>query len=129
MTDAELLAGAGLAAICVAAAASPDAVAAGPVLCPFRRLTGLPCPGCGLTRSWSYLAHGRMLESLSKHPFGPMLLAAVIGVAALAVMRRIAGSLPIDVGRLARAPAMQVLLGSWLVFGVARIGASIVTSI
>lgn len=51
----------------------------GPVLCPFRLLTGLPCPACGLTRSWVHLAHGQVGESFAAHPLGPatMLLAVV----------------------------------------------------
>lgn len=53
----------------------------GPVLCPFRRLTGLPCPTCGLTRSWSALMHGQFGDSVAFHPLGPVTL---LGAAALA---------------------------------------------
>jgi hypothetical protein len=53
----------------------------GPVLCPFRRLTGLPCPTCGLSRSWSAILHGRLGDSMAFHPLGPL---TVIGAAAFA---------------------------------------------
>lgn len=39
-------------------------------LCYFRFLTGLPCPGCGLTRSLESLWHGRLLLSIRYHPLG-----------------------------------------------------------
>ena len=42
-----------------------------PSLCLFYHLTGLPCPGCGLTRSFVCLGHGRFFESLHWHPLGP----------------------------------------------------------
>jgi len=41
-----------------------------PSLCPFYNLTGLPCPGCGLTRAFVCLGHGRWHESLHWHPLG-----------------------------------------------------------
>lgn len=43
----------------------------GPVVCLFRRLTGLPCPYCGLTRSWTATAHGQPLGGFRAHPMGP----------------------------------------------------------
>lgn len=36
--------------------------------CLFYRLTGLYCPGCGGTRAWIALVHGRFLRSLLYHP-------------------------------------------------------------
>jgi Protein of unknown function (DUF2752) len=47
-----------------------------PVLCPFRRLTGRPCPACGLSRSWQAMAHGRLGEAFEQHPLGPLALTA-----------------------------------------------------
>ena len=43
----------------------------GPMLCPFRRATGQPCPSCGLTRSWTAVAHGRLRDGFGFHPLGP----------------------------------------------------------
>lgn len=33
-------------------------LASAPTVCLFRRVTGRPCPGCGMTRALSRLAHG-----------------------------------------------------------------------
>ena len=54
-------------------------IASLPSICPFHTLTGLPCPGCGLTRAVVCVCHGRLAESLAFHP----LALAVLGVAAL----------------------------------------------
>ena len=42
-----------------------------PPLCLFYHLTGLPCPGCGLTRSFVFLGHGHFYDALHWHPLGP----------------------------------------------------------
>lgn len=36
--------------------------------CPIRFLTGVPCPGCGMTRAGLALLHGRVREALHFHP-------------------------------------------------------------
>lgn len=52
-----------------------------PELCGFKRWTGMSCPGCGLTRSWTYFAHGELLAAFRMNPVGPVLfLAAVLQV-------------------------------------------------
>jgi hypothetical protein len=50
-----------------------------PVMCTLRRLTGLSCPGCGLTRSFVFLAHGQIVEAFRMNVFGPFAFAWVLG--------------------------------------------------
>ena len=42
-----------------------------PPLCLFKRLTGLDCLGCGLSRSFTYVGHGRLLDAFHMHKAGP----------------------------------------------------------
>jgi len=50
----------------------------GPSACPLHMLFGIPCPGCGLTRSVSSALHFEFIKSLQYHPLGiPALLAAL----------------------------------------------------
>ncbi|MEI7837929.1 MAG: DUF2752 domain-containing protein [Planctomycetota bacterium] len=49
----------------------------GPVICPFRWFTGLPCPGCGLTRSFCAMTQGHWGQAWANHILGPILFAAV----------------------------------------------------
>lgn len=62
-----------LLALIIAAAIPQASVEAGPVLSPFRLTTGLPDPGCGMTRSMVALAHGDLAASLYFHPLGIIL--------------------------------------------------------
>ena len=50
-------------------------------VCWFKNCTGLPCPGCGLTRSFSCALHGMFLESLHFHPMGLLILLLLITIA------------------------------------------------
>jgi hypothetical protein len=40
-------------------------------LCPFKLLTGFPCPSCGITKSIVYFYQGDILKSISYHILGP----------------------------------------------------------
>jgi len=48
-------------------------------ICQFRRLTGLPCPTCGVTRSLAMLAKGEWRRAVAYHPMGPLVAAALCG--------------------------------------------------
>jgi hypothetical protein len=42
-----------------------------------RQLTGIPCPGCGLTRSLISIAHGRLGDAWRFNPAGLLFFAVV----------------------------------------------------
>ena len=44
--------------------------------CPSVVLFGRPCPGCGLTTSWTHLLHGQIPEAFGSHALGPFLYLA-----------------------------------------------------
>ena len=55
-----------------------NAIAGMPSLCAFHQITGLPCPGCGLTRSWVSMAHGHFSDAFVWHPLGPLLFSSAL---------------------------------------------------
>lgn len=42
-------------------------------LCIFYNLTQVPCPGCGLTRSFCSIAKGKLIDSFYFHGLGPIM--------------------------------------------------------
>ena len=60
-------------------------------LCLSRELLGLPCPFCGMTRSFVALMHFDVAAALFFHPCGPLLLLAYAVTAALALERALRG--------------------------------------
>ncbi|MFD8593683.1 DUF2752 domain-containing protein [Kitasatospora sp. NPDC059646] len=62
-----LVRGAGAAVVAVAAALLHDAHDPG-VLCPLRRFTGIPCPGCGSTTVFIEAGHGNLLGAVAANP-------------------------------------------------------------
>ena len=70
----------------VAAISPPDGF--GINVCWFYGATGLPCPGCGVTRSLSCGLRGLLLESWQYHPMGLLLLALFGFTAAQSLLPR-----------------------------------------
>ena len=87
-----------------------------PTTCSFRRLTGRPCPTCGMTRSWNALARGRVLDSLRFHPFGP----AALGVAVVAAVAPDELNRPLLRSPVVVVPAAVAWLATWAVRFVRR---------
>lgn len=57
--------------------------------CPFKMLTGFPCPGCGITKSLVYLYEGDLSKSFYYHLFGPFVFLfcfAVIGILSIEII-------------------------------------------
>ncbi|MEQ1566850.1 MAG: DUF2752 domain-containing protein [Myxococcota bacterium] len=69
-----------------------------PMMCTFRRLTGVSCPGCGLTRSFVFLAHGRWEEAVRMNVLGLPLFGVVLA------------QIPLRISRLARRHGQPVAL-------------------
>jgi hypothetical protein len=92
-------------------------------VCWVKASTGLPCIGCGLTRSLSCALRGMPAESWSYHPFGiPLLLlfllAACFSLAPIGTRLRIQSWIT---QHSAAASAVFVLFfGSFMTFGIAR---------
>jgi len=107
---------AGLAAIALVAAVSPEQPGHYP-LCPTYALTGLYCPGCGGLRAVHALAHGDVALALHRNPL--VVLALPVAVwAYLAWVRRRALGRP-----LSRLPAPTLIWGFvalGVLFGVLR---------
>src|SRR2546426_12749058 len=56
--------------------------------CPIFRLTGIPCPGCGLSRAVLLLLRGDFRGALRFHAFAPIFLLAVVALVLAALLPR-----------------------------------------
>jgi hypothetical protein len=86
--------------------------------CPFHRLTGLACPGCGLTRASFAVLHGRFGEAFRLNPLGFLLLpVAMTGVAleTTAWVRQNPESPRLKVGARGAKAILTLLLIYWIV--------------
>jgi hypothetical protein len=90
--------------------------------CPLRQVTGLPCPGCGLTRSCLAMVRGDWLEMWRQHPFGPVfaLFWVVVGVG-LCLPAEARDRFTEAVGRFERFTKWPAwVLGGLLIYGLTR---------
>jgi hypothetical protein len=87
-----------------------------PFTCPFRLLTGLPCPTCGLTRSWIALVHGNLSGSLSVHPLGPVTV-----VAAILFVMGVHARYPAVTALLRSRPLWAVCVFAWVAIWLVRL--------
>ncbi|GEM_PF-387021 len=89
-----------------------------PPLCASRSLFGISCPGCGLTRSITLLAHGELRRSLAMHPVGAIMAIYIVAQIPyrIAAMRSVNG-LPLGerIPKVAGWALIVTLLGSWLI--------------
>jgi hypothetical protein len=56
--------------------------------CPFRTVTGIDCPFCGMTRATLALGGGDVRGALNFHPLAPLVLAGMLGLMAAIIVGR-----------------------------------------
>ncbi len=54
--------------------------------CPLFRSTGIPCPGCGLTRAVMLMMRGEFRKAMHFHAFAPFVVIAIVALVLAAVM-------------------------------------------
>jgi Protein of unknown function (DUF2752) len=64
----------------------------GPKVCPYRLLTGLPCPACGLTRSIGCAARLDLRSAHTAHPAGPTIAVLILALTAVRLARQVGPS-------------------------------------
>lgn len=87
--------------------------------CGFVLLFDRPCPGCGLTTSWTAFIHGHFAEAFHAHLLGPIMY-VLFGISAfLSLYGYIKGAkFCTDTREFNR--AMSVFIAVFLIFGAAR---------
>jgi Protein of unknown function (DUF2752) len=81
-----LLLAAPLAVIALLASLRP--VDGGVTVCPFALITGMACPGCGMTRAASSLIRGDLTTAMGYHPLVPLIAILLVGGWAWYMLRR-----------------------------------------
>jgi hypothetical protein len=98
--------------------------------CPFRRHTGFPCLGCGMTRAFDYTTHGRFADAFRTTPLGALVpwICAIVGVWGLVTLcvRAPIPSLQMSdrEGRLVRLSIVGLILSNWVYMVLTRPGAA-----
>jgi len=92
-------------------------------ICAFKNVTGLPCPGCGLTHSFCALARGHLAQALGYNMLGPAVFLVFVllwirSTCALTGWNRAALALDL-LGR--RLRLARVFVTAFVLFGVGRI--------
>ena len=90
--------------------------------CTFEALTRIPCPGCGLTTSFTNMAHAHVIDAFAAHLMGPPLFLITVAVA-VGSPWALRTALPIDrvLGHRATVSVLSVTLALGLVTFALRV--------
>lgn len=83
-------------------------------LCPFRLLTGLPCPFCGVTHSLFALGAGDLGRAVGFSPLGPVVLALALAFLTAVAVARVRAA-PVRIPRSAPSALLVLVLATWAV--------------
>ena len=79
------------AAVLLLAALLPASFATPFPLCAVKALTGVDCPGCGMTRAFLLIGHGRLSEATAAHPLAVPAFLIVAGMSVVGIARALRG--------------------------------------
>jgi Mg/Co/Ni transporter MgtE len=63
----------------------------GPTICPVALLTGVACPGCGMSRAIAWIFRGDIERAVGYHPLAPLVVMIVVTAVLWALGRRLRG--------------------------------------
>ena len=90
-------------------------------VCYMYRFTGIPCPGCGLTRAFCAISHGRFAQARHHNPFGFVFYGLAVATLVWPVLARL---FPGAEQRVVRSRAIVVapilLVAAMWVYGLGR---------
>src|SRR5258708_2533362 len=91
-------------------------------VCVFKSLTGLDCPGCGLTRSFCALSHGHLAKAFYFNKLGPILYVvfAAVWLRALFILLKLKAASTYATIILTRFPLAKIGLVVFGAYWVAR---------
>jgi hypothetical protein len=91
--------------------------------CPFFSLTGVPCPGCGLTRACMLLLRGEVQASFKFHAFAPAFIVFIsILIVSTLLPRSVAETLRHKIETLERRTGITIIiLGGLILYWLARL--------
>ena len=86
----------------------------GPVICPLRAVTGLPCPSCGLLRSTNAVLRGHVGAAFATNPLDTLFLLVVVPVMVVIwILRMWRGvAVLVELTRRERRTAWTLLIGA-----------------
>ena len=92
-------------------------------VCGFKRLTGLPCPGCGLTHSFCAIGKGHLLAAFGFNLLGPVLFLtfALVWFRSACVLLNKMGAVERLDQWMERARLVRRMTFAFLAFGAGRI--------
>ncbi len=88
--------------------------------CIFRAVTHVPCPMCGMTRSFIFTAHGNLEAALNMHLLGPLLFSLVAATSVYLAASMVSGyrarlTLSPKARRIAFWSVAGLLIACWIV--------------
>ncbi len=92
--------------------------------CPFMALTGLPCPGCGMTRATEALLRGDWSRAMTFHPYAPFFLVlGLVMAASLIVPASGRETMAKGIEAFERStPLLAIIMLTFAIYGLLRMG-------